>query len=345
MGCEQRHTGQGLLSDKQHGAAAGLLSEPPAIAKIGFWKSTRPVRRLRTAGARLCQNARPLSLCGKGEGTEAIFPTIYGETVMCARFHVFWVVLLTACASISCAPPDGQVAGTKSPAVQDSPDDSDLLRVAVVTGGHAFDVPNFYRLWRQLPGIDAYPQHLEHFSSSPEEVRDAYHAVVFYGMDQGVPEEEGRRAAGNPKAAIERIVEQGQGVVVLHHALLAWEKWDFWNDLIGFDNRNFRYKEGIELNVGVADDSHPANRGASGFNIIDEGYVLHGTYDDQGAILLTVDHEDAMEQVAWAREHGSSRVFCLTLGHDNQAWTNPAFRDALTRGLTWVAANRSPDST
>jgi type 1 glutamine amidotransferase len=264
---------------------------------------------------------------------------------MCARFLVCAIALLTSCAFASCARQDAQVATPQPPATNNNGGDASLLRVAVVTGGHAFDVPNFYRLLRQLPGIDAYPQHLEHFASSPEEVRDAYDAVVFYGMDQGVPEEEGRRAAGNPRAAIQRIVEQGQGVVIMHHALLAWEKWDFWNDLIGFDNRNFRYKEGLDLNVQVADRAHPVNQGASGFKIIDEGYVLHGTYDDQGTVLLTVDHEDAMEQVAWAREHGECRVLCLTLGHDNQAWTNPAFRDTLARGIAWSAANQSANSS
>jgi type 1 glutamine amidotransferase len=209
--------------------------------------------------------------------------------------------------------------------------------VAVVTGGHAFDVPNFYRLFRQLPGVDAYPQHIEHFASSPEKVRDSYDAIVFYGMDQGIPEEEGRRAGGNPKAAIERLVDQGQGIVVLHHALLAWEKWDLWNQLIGFDNRNFKYKEGLQLKIAVGDESHAITQGMSEFTIVDEGYVLHGKHDGQGVVLLTTDHDDAMDEVAWARQHGEGRVFCLALGHDNEAWSNTAFREILGRGIAWSA--------
>ncbi len=220
--------------------------------------------------------------------------------------------------------------------------DGDLLRVAVVTGGHAFDVPNFYRLFRELPGIDAYPQHIEHFASSPQETRDAYDAVLFYGMDQGIPEEEGRRAAGNPRAAIERIVAQGQGVVVLHHALLAWEKWDFWNQLIGFDNRNFSYKEGLQLHVEIADSQHAITEGVRDFDIVDEGYVLKGDYDGEGTVLLTVDHENSMDQVAWAREFQASRVFCIALGHDDQSWSNPSFRQILQRGITWVAGGQLP---
>ncbi len=214
---------------------------------------------------------------------------------------------------------------------------SGSIRLAVVTGGHPFDVPNFYRLFRELPGVDAYPQHLEHFASSPQAVRDAYDAILFYGMDQGVPEEAGRRATGNPKAAIQRVVAQRQGIVVLHHALLAWEEWEFWDQLTGFDNRNFRYKEGLRLKIAVADGQHPVTQGVDGFEIVDEGYVLHGKYDGQGTVLLTADHEDAMQQVAWAREQGKSRVLCLALGHDQQAWASAGFREILRRGISWAA--------
>lgn len=243
-------------------------------------------------------------------------------------------VLVSSCSqSSSVEPADGPITNAGNAAA----DRGDLLSVAVVTGGHEFDVPNFYRLFRELPGVDAYPQHIEHFASSPEDVRDAYDVILFYGMDQNMPYEEGRRAGGNAKAAIERLVSQGQGMVILHHALLAWEKWDFWNDLIGFENRNFRYKEGLDLEVHVVDDAHPATEDLSDFRIVDEGYVLHGEYDGQGRVLLTVDHQDAMAQVAWAREQGESRVCCLTLGHDNEAWSNPAFRRLLTQAITWTA--------
>jgi type 1 glutamine amidotransferase len=248
---------------------------------------------------------------------------------------VLATLLLTSCAQQA---PVGK--GRNEPAAaggSGGQQDGDSLRVAVLTGGHAFDVPNFYQLFRELSGVDAYPQHIEHFASSPEDVRDSYDVILFYGMDQNVPYEEGRRAGGNAKAAIERLADQGQGIVVLHHALLAWEKWDFWNQLIGFDNRNFRYKEGLDLQVRVTDDSHPGASGLEDFEVVDEGYVLHGEYDGQGNVLMTVDHEDAMEQVAWAREQGNSRVFCLTLGHDNEAWTNPAFRRVLSQAITWTA--------
>ena len=84
---------------------------------------------------------------------------------MRAQIPLSMLAVLLIVTVSSCSPPvDGKRA---APDVSGAPDPGSL-RVAVVTGGHAFDVPNFHRLFRQLPGIDAYPQHLEHFASSPE---------------------------------------------------------------------------------------------------------------------------------------------------------------------------------
>jgi type 1 glutamine amidotransferase len=233
-------------------------------------------------------------------------------------------------------------SGPTTPAPADTEadrDNADAIRVAVVTGGHAFDVPEFYSLLRELPGIDAYPQHMEHFASSSEAIRDAYDAVVFYGMERGEVPETGAHFAGNTKAALERIVGQGQGIVILHHAILAWEKWEFWDEVIGHDERNFRWKPDLELTLNVAHDEHPVTRGMSDFDTIDEGYMLHGKHDGRSTVLLTAEHKDIMHEVAWAREVGDCRVFVLTLGDNPRAWSSPGFREVLGRGISWVAGS------
>lgn len=242
----------------------------------------------------------------------------------------FVLTILSVVAAGSCAKMAGPNEGNSGP-------DPNALRVAVVTGGHAFDVPEFYQMLRELPGIDAYPQHIEHFGSSSDEVRDSYDVIVFFGMERGDAPVEGPHYAGNPRAALERIFEQGQGVVVLHHALLAWENWDYWDQVIGYSERNFSYAPGLKLKIEVADDQHPVTKGFAGFETVDEGYKLHGEHDGQGTILLTTDHEKAMQEVAWAREHGKSRVFCLSLGDDKAAQDNPGFREILRRGIVWTS--------
>ena len=56
------------------------------------------------------------------------------------------------------------------------------LKVAVVTGGHPYDVQDFHRLFRSLTGVEAFIQHMEDFAVSSEAVRDSYDVVVFYIM-------------------------------------------------------------------------------------------------------------------------------------------------------------------
>jgi len=255
------------------------------------------------------------------------------------RIALSALVMSMMIAATSCSPPDEKkTAGAGQ-------GDPNALKVAVVTGGHEFDVINFHRLFRRMPGIDAYPQHIEHFASSPEEIRDAYDVVLFYGMGRGgEPAGEGARYEGNPKAALQRIVDRGQGVVILHHALLAWEEWEYWNQLIGFDNRSFAYKEGLDLTIAIADDAHPVTEGLSDFDILDEGYDLHGEHDGEGAVLLTTEHKGVMPEVAWARQQGKCRIFCLALGHDNEAWTNDSFQEILRRGIAWSAGKLGDDA-
>lgn len=65
-------------------------------------------------------------------------------------------------------------------------------RVAVITGGHNFDVPGFHQLFRSLAGVDAYIQHLDDFACASESARDNYDVVLFYLMFRETPVDEGQ---------------------------------------------------------------------------------------------------------------------------------------------------------
>lgn len=211
------------------------------------------------------------------------------------------------------------------------------IRVAVVTGQHSFDVPNFYRLFRDLEGVDAYVQHLEHFASSPDDARDAYEAIVFFNMHRETPCDEGSPWwAGKPKRALECLVERGQGIVLLHHAILAFPEWEMWHKLTGIADRSFGYAPDTLLNVEVADKEHAITKGLSDWQMVDEAYKMVDT-DRDSHVLLAVEHEKCMRYLAWTREYGSSRVLCFACGHDQQTWGDPSFREVLRRGIVWSA--------
>jgi uncharacterized protein len=216
---------------------------------------------------------------------------------------------------------------------------SKLTRVAVVTGGHSYDVPNFHRLFRSMgAGFDLYIQPMDDFASSPDHVRKAYDVVLFYIMLMDGPVDEGLAwYAGKPKSALEALGAPGQGLFVLHHALLAYPKSPLWSEIVGIPDRAFGFHPGQTLRVEVADRAHPITAGLNDFDMIDETYTMQEPGADSH-LLLTANHPKSMRGIAWTRTFRSSRVFCLQSGHDNDTWRNASFVELVRRGLLWCGA-------
>jgi hypothetical protein len=214
-----------------------------------------------------------------------------------------------------------------------------ILKVAVVTGGHQYDVPNFHKLFRRMADLDVYIQHIEDFAASSQTVRDGYDVVLFYIMMVEGPTDEGRPGyAGKPKSALAQLGETKQGIFLLHHALLAYPAWPVWNELVGIQQpwADFGYRHDETLRVNIADPDHPITRGLASWEMIDETYRMKEP-DKNSHILLTVDHERSMQAIAWTRQYKQSRVFCLQSGHDNQTWQNEQFYKIVQRGILWCA--------
>jgi uncharacterized protein len=215
---------------------------------------------------------------------------------------------------------------------------SGLIKTAVVTGGHAFDVVNFHKLFRKMDGIDAYVQHLDDFSVAPPEVRDSYDVVVFYIMMQATPVDEGLPWYwGKPKTALENLGKRDQGIVVLHHAILAYPNWPLWDELVGIQNRKFGFYMDQDLSFKVSPSVHPITQDIQDFDMVDESYTMNDASSEDSTILLTVDHPKSMKTIAWTRQYQKSRVFCYESGHDNSAYSNPNFSTILSQGIKWTA--------
>jgi len=210
-------------------------------------------------------------------------------------------------------------------------------KTAVVTGGHEYDVVKLHLLFRGLDGIDAYIQHMDDFASSPEEVRDSYDAVVFYTMLMEGPHEEGLPGyAGKPKAAVEHLGATSQGIIMLHHAILAYPQCETWSDIVGITKRSFGFHIGQSIHVQVSDSDHPVTAGLKEWDMIDETYTMSEPGSDSHP-LLTVDHPKSMRTIAWTRQYRMSRVLCLQSGHDDGTWRNARFREVLRRGILWCS--------
>jgi len=225
----------------------------------------------------------------------------------------------------------------------------EAITVAVVTGGHPFNVPAFHRLFRSLQGIDAYEQDLDNFVNAPGHVRRRYDVVLLYNWHLDTPptNERGWWQKGKTQA-LQELGQTEQGIVVLHHALQAFPGWTFWSEMLGIPHvdRGFSLSEfpgcvslSETIHLDIVDPDHPITRGLQPWYIIGETWDLGASRPGPDChVLLTTDHPKArMKAMAWTRTFGKARVFYLQPGHNNDAWSNETFRTVLLRGIQWAA--------
>jgi len=202
------------------------------------------------------------------------------------------------------------------------------MKIAVVTGEHGFREKDFDAVFQNMEGIAFVREDLDVFVDDPDQKE--YDTVVFYNFHRPYPKEEQAKA-------ILSLTERGQGMVILHHAILAFPEWDAYSDMCGIDSRaDFGYFPKQTLQMQVTDPTHPITEGLTDWEMGDETYTMKSAGEDS-TILLTVDHPNSMDVIGWAREYGNSRVFCLQSGHDNVTYSNPNFREVLRRGIKWCA--------
>jgi type 1 glutamine amidotransferase len=222
------------------------------------------------------------------------------------------------------------------------PADAGKLRVLVITGGHAYEEPQFNAMWQAIPDMvvrqATYPQAAELLT--PERVKDT-DAIVFYDMwAQGITPDQ--------QAAFVALLKQGIGVVALHHTLGAHAKWPEYERIIGgrfqleervVDGKKLPrsgYDHDQDMAVKIADAEHPITCGLADFDIHDETYSNYET-DPQARVLLTTNHPKSDPELAWVKNYERSRVFFLQLGHDHFAYEHPTYRALVARGIRWSA--------
>jgi trehalose utilization protein len=211
------------------------------------------------------------------------------------------------------------------------------IKVAIITGGHPFDVQPFHRLFRSMPGIEAYIQHTDEFASGLLAVRDRYDVLVFYSMFRDTPRDDGPWYAGKPKSALERLGETSQGVVILHHALLAYPNWALWDEIVGISERIMRsYHPNERIQVDIADPQHPIVKGVTTWEMIDETYLMPEA-ESENHTILTTQHPRCVKTVGWTRQYKQARVFCFQSGHGDATYADPNFQAILANGIRWAA--------
>ena len=94
---------------------------------------------------------------------------------------------------------------------------------------------------------------------------------------------------GESGKAIEGLGEDGTGILVLHHAILAFPEWQLWSDLCGIEDRSFGVQIDQTVHVDIVDPQHPTTQGLKSWEMVDEIYIMADPGEDS-ELLLTTDH-------------------------------------------------------
>lgn len=217
--------------------------------------------------------------------------------------------------------------------------DAAKTRVLVVTGGHEFERPQFFKLFQDNTNITfkavEHPGAHEYFK--PEHAGE-YDVVVLYDMWQPITPE----AQSNFVA----LIRNGKGLVAMHHCLAGYQNWPEYETIIGGKYHEGKWKDGSVEKPGstykhdndftVKAAAHPVTRGLVDFRIHDETYKGF-TVEPSVTPLLTTDEPTSGPIIGWAKTYGKARVFYFALGHDHQAYENPALQTILRQAIEWTA--------
>ena len=204
----------------------------------------------------------------------------------------------------------------------------DKLKVAVVQDWHPYDVVSFQAMLDAMPEFNFYVQNIDILAEDKGNLPQ-YDALLFYGLGRKIPE------AGR---AVEKLsaefLGKGAGIVLLHHAILNYNKWEIWDEITGFKSRSMTYHPNQNVDFKIVDFEHPITKGLAPFSLVDETYKMD---DPDAAPLITAEHELSLRTIAWTRQYKNSRVFCYASGHDANSYNDGSFREIVKRGLLWSA--------
>ena len=218
---------------------------------------------------------------------------------------------------------------------------SDKPEVLVITGGHDYDTTEFFSLFFSDNGIsfDTVSQPFANMLIENNNTEN-WDVIVFYDMWQEITKTQ--------KEAYLRLLENGTGILFLHHSLVSYQDWDEFTSIrggkyhekgYGSDSAKLSgYQHDLDLMITVIDPKNPVTKDIKDFWIHDEGYY-NVEILPQVTPLLQTSHPLCARYVAWTNKYKNSRIVYIMLGHDHQAYKNPSFRQLLTNSINWVSHN------
>ncbi len=253
------------------------------------------------------------------------------------------------------------------------------LNVLVAAKGHPYLRDPFMAIFDQMPGIacSLVEQPAVQRLMNPDAMA-GYDALVLYDMP-------GIDFAGGPafvepepsfKAGLLALLDQGKGVVALHHAIAGWPAWPEYAELLG---GRFLYQPGVLRGVEIPDSGYrhdvtheviveaPGHPVAAGlperFALTDELYLSEvfedcvepllrssasftreGFYSAAQAIAGKMfsneawAHADGSDLIGWTKRARNSPLVYLQMGDGPGTYEDANYRRLIENAIRWVCS-------
>jgi type 1 glutamine amidotransferase len=208
------------------------------------------------------------------------------------------------------------------------------LRLLVVTGGHEYP-STFYTVFEGAADL-RWAHAVSNHEAFKGDIRKDYDVLVLYDFSNEINETE--------KANLRNFVEDGKGVVVLHHAIADYQAWEWWyKEVVGGkyflkaegSNPASTYKHDEELCIQPV-MNHPILSHVGPMHLTDETYK--GMWISPSVkVLLKTDNPTSDGPVAWISPYTKSRVVYIQLGHGATAHLYPPYRTLVQAAIRWSA--------
>jgi type 1 glutamine amidotransferase len=208
------------------------------------------------------------------------------------------------------------------------------IKVLVITGGHGFKAEPFFKMFQDNPEV-TYTTTAQTKAAEAYDRDDllSYNVVVLYDAPLHITDAQ--------KTNFLALFDKGIGVIVLHHAYLAYPMWDEFERIAGgkyvYQQEEItngvtysQYKGNVDIPITIVDPQNPVTAGLHDFVLHDE---LYSNMHMRGTVTPLLKTGD--ELLAWTREEKQSRVVGIIVGHG--CYADPNFQKLIAQSIHWVA--------
>ena len=148
------------------------------------------------------------------------------------------------------------------------------------------------------------------------------------------------------------LKQKGHGFIGTHSATDTFHDYQPYWDMIGGTFNGHPWNAGSKITVTVHDTAHPASKPwGEEFEITDEIYQFKNWQPEKVRVLMSMNMAKTQQKalyhvpIAWCKEYGQGKVFYISLGHQEDVWTNEKYQQSLLGAVKWMLGHEEGDAT